>query len=127
MSYKDKFITILSSFFICLDWFRITIFSISGKQIYTILFNYIQPLTLVIILTYLCIALKWRFVFLFVMIYSLTRIFANIPSNISRCENGKIEIQNISYTGAGKRYFLGEETNDWTVMGWVKDDCGVPL
>jgi hypothetical protein len=126
MSKKEKLLASISFVLIGIDWIRIFIFSILGKNAFNLLFNYVQPLLLLIILIILCASLKGRYIFLFIFFCIITRLFANIPSNISRCENGKIEIQQISFTGAGVRYFVGEAPSGLEVFGWVKDDCGVP-
>jgi hypothetical protein len=140
---KAKFINFISSYWIVFilgltaifDIASIEMFFIFGKTYLT--FNtFIQPLLFFgSVILYLHtnkslngILKMLMFIFAFIFFFAV-RSFADIPSNISMCPNGKIEIQKITFTGAGYRYYLGENKDEakknWGVMGFVRDDCGV--
>lgn len=98
-----------------LDYLHIPMFLLFGK-FYQVITLGLQPLVFIvslILFPYLKSNFKkWQKTIIIIAII-LTSFFvksqANIPSNISKCADGKIEIQVITFTGAGYRYYLGED------------------
>ena len=68
-------------------------------------------------------------VLIILVVSSLIRSQSNIPTNISKCPNGSIELQYLSLTGYNRREYIGTKpVQDLELItGWTKDNCGIKI
>jgi hypothetical protein len=131
---KLKVLLIITTIFTLISFNHLLLFYFFGEY-YRIITNYMMPVfTLSTFLWYIFFENSYKLIAKLIIVvciffvYMFISIFADIPSNISKCNNGSIELQHVSFTGYNRRVFLGTkptEGNFDTVAGWVKDNCGV--